>query len=422
MPGSTMSHPRLSRPGCVRWAELPSSLAPPEPAVAESFSKAFGTLPSGVWSAPGRVNLIGEHTDYNGGLCLPIALPQRTYAAAAPRSDRRLRMASVQTPRTYDLDLDDVRPGNPPGWGGYAAGVLWALQEGGYPVRGLDLMVDGQVPQGAGLSSSAALECSVAAATSDLFDLGLLADDSARVRLAGICVKAENTIAGAPTGGLDQSASLRCQPGHALLLDCRDASVAQVPFDLAGHGLCLLVIDTRAQHALVDGQYAKRRASCEQSAWQLGVSSLREVVFDDLDQMLDRLSGNRIRARVRHVVTEIERVRQMVALLRAGRLREVGPLLNASHTSLRDDFEVSCAELDVAVEAATANGALGARMTGGGFGGSAIALLPADHTAEVTAAVTGAFANNGFQAPHCFSVTASGPARHETRAPGPQPN
>ena len=172
---------------------------------------------------------MGEHTDYNAGLCLPIALPQRTYAAVRPRGDRRLRMASVQTPRTYDLELDDVRAGNPPGWGGYAAGVLWALQEDGYQVGGLDLMVDGQVPQGAGLSSSAALECAVAAAASDLFDLGLLRDDTARATLAGICVKAENTIAGAPTGGLDQSAALRCQVSHGLLLDCQDGRSTRFP-------------------------------------------------------------------------------------------------------------------------------------------------------------------------------------------------
>src|SRR5665647_2140164 len=191
--------------------------------VARSFSQAFGSEPSGVWSAPGRVNLIGEHTDYNAGLCLPIALPHRTYAAVRLREDRRLRLRSLQSPEQYELDLDDVRAGNPPGWGGYAAGVLWALQEAGHQVRGLDLMLDGQVPLGAGLSSSAALECSVAAAASDLMELGLLGNDDARAALAAICVNAENTIAQAPTGGMDQSAALRCQAGHGLLLDCRDA-------------------------------------------------------------------------------------------------------------------------------------------------------------------------------------------------------
>jgi galactokinase len=381
--------------------------------VGQSFLEAFGSEPSGVWSAPGRVNLIGEHTDYNAGLCLPIALPHRTYAAVRLRADRRLRLCSKQSSQQYELDLDDVRAGDPSGWGGYAAGVLWALQEAGHQVRGIDLMLDGRVPLGAGLSSSAALECSVAAAASDLLDLGLLRDDHARATLAAICVNAENTIAQAPTGGMDQSAALRCQVGHALLLDCRDGSIAQVPFDLSAHGLSLLIMDTRAEHALVDGQYAQRRDSCEEAARQLGVSSLREVAFHDLDEALDRLSDTTIRARVKHIVTEIERVTATVALLRAGRLPDVGALFNASHASMRDDFEISCAELDVAVETATAHGALGARMTGGGFGGSAIALVPTEDLQEVTSAVARAFTDNEFGAPHCFAITAGGPARRE---------
>ena len=388
-----------------------------EVTVGQSFLEAFGSEPSGVWSAPGRVNLIGEHTDYNAGLCLPIALPHRTYAAVRLRADRRLRLRSMQSSQQYELDLDDVRAGDPSGWGGYAAGVLWALQETGHQVRGIDLMLDGRVPLGAGLSSSAALECSVAAAVSDLLDLGLLRDDHARATLAAICVNAENTIAQAPTGGMDQSAALRCQVGHALLLDCRDGSVAQVPFDLSAHGLSLLIMDTRVEHALDDGQYAQRRASCEEAARQLGLPSLREVAFNDVEATLDQLSDHRIRARARHVVTEIDRVRQTVALLREGRLAEVGPLFNASHVSMRDDFEISCTELDLAVETATTQGALGARMTGGGFGGSAIALVPTEDTQEVTAAVMRAFADGGFGAPHCFSVTAGGPARRESLQP-----
>jgi galactokinase len=323
----------------------------------------------------------------------------------------------MQSSQQYELDLDDVRAGDPSGWGGYAAGVLWALQETGHQVRGIDLMLDGRVPLGAGLSSSAALECSVAAAVSDLLDLGLLRDDHARATLAAICVNAENTIAQAPTGGMDQSAALRCQVGHALLLDCRDGSVAQVPFDLSAHGLSLLIMDTRVEHALDDGQYAQRRASCEEAARQLGLPSLREVAFNDVEATLDQLSDHRIRARARHVVTEIDRVRQTVALLREGRLAEVGPLFNASHVSMRDDFEISCTELDLAVETATTQGALGARMTGGGFGGSAIALVPTEDTQEVTAAVMRAFADGGFGAPHCFSVTAGGPARRESLQP-----
>ena len=385
-----------------------------ESTVAQSFSQAFGVQPSGVWSAPGRVNLIGEHTDYNDGLCLPIALPHRTFAAVRLRQDRRLRLRSLQSAEQYELELDDVRPGNPSGWGGYAAGVLWALEEAGQPVQGCDVLVDGQVPLGAGLSSSAALECSVAAAISDLCGLGLLVDDSARSTLAAICVNAENTIAQAPTGGMDQSAALRSQEGRAMMLDCRDGSIAQVPFDPAGHGLALLVMDTRAEHALVDGQYAQRRRSCEEAARQLGLRSLREVAFADLDDALGRLPDPLVRARARHVVTEIERVRRTVALLRAGRLADMGPLLNASHVSMRDDFEISCDELELAVGVANSEGALGARMTGGGFGGSAIALLPAARVAEVSSAVTRAFADKGFGVPHCFSVTAAGSARRES--------
>ena len=387
---------------------------PGESTVAKSFSDAFGSAPSVIWSAPGRVNLMGEHTDYNAGLCLPIALPQRTYAAVRLRPDRLLRLRSLQSSQHYELELDDVRAGNPPGWGAYAAGVLWALQDAGHEVRGLDLMVDGQVPPGAGLSSSAALECAVAAAVSDLLGLSLLTDDSARAALAAICINAENTIAEAPTGGMDQSASLRCQDGHALLLDCRDGSARQVPFDLFAHGLSLLVLDTRAEHALVDGQYAQRRRSCDEAARQLGIPSLREVTFDDLEETLDRLPDRQIRLRAKHVVTEIERVRLAVALLREGRLPDVGPLFNASHASMRDDFEISCAELDVAVEVATAHGALGARMTGGGFGGSAIALVPAERTLEVAAAVVQAFADKGFGVPDGFAVAAGGPARRES--------
>ena len=212
---------------------------------------------------------------------------------------------------------------------------------------------------------------------------------------------------------MDQAAALRCRVGHALLLDCRDGSIAQVPFDLSAHGLSLLIMDTRAEHTLVDGQYAQRRDSYEEAARQLGPSSLREVAFDDLDKTLDRLSDITIRARARHVVTEIERVRQTVALLRAGRLPAVGPLFDASHASMRDDFEISCAELDVTVEVARAHGALGARMTGGGFGGSAIALVPTEDMQEVTSAVARAFTDNEFGAPHCFAITAGGPARRE---------
>jgi galactokinase len=356
---------------------------------------------------------MGEHTDYNAGLCLPIALPHRTYAAVRLRPDRRLRLRSRQSSEVYDVELDDVAPGNPTGWGGYAAGVVWSLEAAGYAVQGLDVLVDGRVPVGAGLSSSAALECAIAAAVSDLMGLSMLVDNHSRSALARICMDAENAIALAPTGGMDQSAALLCQETRALLLDCRDGSVQQVPFDPSAYGLSLLVINTRAEHSLVDGQYEQRRLSCERAARQLGVPSLREVPVEGLDQTLDRLSDKRIRARAKHIVTEIDRVRQTVDLLRAGRLNDVGSVFNASHESMRDDFEISSEELDLAVDTAVSHGAMGARMTGGGFGGSAIALVPDDRTLEVASAVMQGFADKDFRAPDCFAVTAGGPAQRE---------
>jgi galactokinase len=377
---------------------------------ADLFTKTYGGRPAGVWSAPGRVNLIGEHTDYNAGLCLPIALPQRTYAACSPRDDGQLRIASAQSDGVVELDVDDVGPGHPEGWAAYVAGVPWALRKAGYAAGGLDIAVDGRVPLGAGLSSSAALECAVGAAWSDLGRLGLLDSPAGRAALAGVCVDAENTIAQAPTGGMDQSAALLSDDGHALLLDCRDDSFEKVPFDLAAHGLALLVVDTRAEHSLVDGQYAERRRSCEQAAAELGVTTLREVPVEGLEGRLARLSDELLRRRARHVVTEIARVTAAVEALRAEDFPALGELFAQSHASMRDDFEISCPELDVTVEAAVAAGAVGARMTGGGFGGSAIALVEQEAVESTTRAVEQAFRDHGFAAPSCFAVTASGSA------------
>jgi galactokinase len=379
-------------------------------AAAELFRRTFASGPVGVWSAPGRVNLIGEHTDYNAGLCLPIALPQRTYAACSPRDDGRLRVVSAQGDDIVDVRLDEVAPGRPPGWAAYVAGVPWALARAGYAACGLDVAVDSSVPLGAGLSSSAALECAVGAALSDLGGLGLLDSNDGRAALAAACVEAENTIAQAPTGGMDQSAALLATEGNALLLDCRDHHTEQVPFELSRHGLALLVIDTRAEHALVDGQYAERRESCERAARELGLPTLREVPPGDLGQRLAALSSDLLRRRAKHVVSEIARVELAVQALRDNDFDEVGRLFLESHASMRDDFEISCPELDTAVATAAAEGALGARMTGGGFGGSAIALVQADTVDETTAAVERAFADKGFRAPSCFAVTASGAA------------
>lgn len=400
------------------------------------LAEAFGADETGeevhVWAAPGRVNIVGEHTDYNAGLCLPVALPHRTWVALRPRTDSLVRLASAQAPgETWTARLEDVRPGEVAGWGSYVAGVAWALREhlvaqGADPaaVPGFDAAVDSSVPFGAGLSSSAALECAVAVALDDVAGLGLAATDAGRATLAAVSIRAENEIAGAPTGGMDQSAALRAQAGHALLLDCRPGldpveSATQVPFDLDAAGLALLVVDTRAEHRLVDGQYAQRRATCEDAARTLGIASLRELAdavdaSDDpaaaLARALDALPDDVARRRVRHVVTEIGRVRELVALLREGRPDAVGPLLNASHASLRDDYEVSSVELDVAVDAARVAGALGARMTGGGFGGSAIALVRADQVETVADAVRAAFEREGLGAPGFLLATPSAPA------------
>ncbi|HWJ85656.1 MAG TPA: galactokinase, partial [Cellulomonas sp.] len=366
-----------------------------------AYRDAFGAEPAGVWAAPGRVNLIGEHTDYNGGLCLPIALAHRTYVALSPVATADVTLTSQQESDVWTQPVAEIGPGRVDGWPGYAAGVSWALAQDGHALGGYRAAVDSCVPYGAGLSSSAALESAFAVALDETFGLGLGTDDEGRRALVAACIRAENEVAGANTGGMDQSAALLSRDGTALLLDMRDGSLTHIPFDLAADDLALLVIDTRAPHQLVDGQYGQRRATCEAAAARLGVPTLREVT--DLDVALPQLEdvvlpdgaaveADVVRRRVRHVVTEIGRVEQFVALLTAGRVREVGPLMDASHVSLRDDYEVTCPELDVAVEAARAAGAYGARMTGGGFGGSAIALVDADQVATVSEAVRAAFA------------------------------
>ncbi|MGK5531769.1 galactokinase [Streptomyces sp. URMC 129] len=369
----------------------------------------FGAAPDGHWSAPGRVNLIGEHTDYNDGLVLPLALPHTARAAASRRPDRRLRLYSAGMPDggTVDLDLDALAPGTVTGWAAYPAGVAWALREDGHQLGGLNVSYESDVPVGAGLSSSAALEVVTAVALDDLFGLGL-----APTALARVAQRAERDFAGVPCGILDQMASACCTAGHVLRLDTRDLSMRQIPFSMALEGLRLLVIDTGVRHAHADGAYARRRAECEAGATALGVPALRDVPPEGLDDALARLPDATLRRRVRHVVTENDRVERVVALLDAGRARAIGPLLTAGHASLRDDFEVTCPELDLAVSASTAAGALGARMTGGGFGGSAIALVDADAAEATAGAVRNAFAAAGHHPPGIFeAIPAPGAGR-----------
>ncbi|MCA0146494.1 galactokinase [Blastococcus sp. LR1] len=375
---------------------------------AEAFAERFGQQPDGVWAAPGRVNVIGEHTDYNGGFVLPVALPHTTRAAVARRDDGLLVLASVQHPgEDAEVAVGDLEPGRPGGWAGYAAGVVHGLA-GSVP-GGLSILVDGDVPSGAGLSSSAALSCSVALAVRDLLGLDLDAD-----ALIDVARRAENDFVGAPTGVLDQSASVLCRAGSALFLDTRDGTREQVPLDLAAAGLALLVIDTGTTHDHAEGGYRERRRQCEEAAKALGVDLLREI--DDVAALAPPLAGapdgDVLLRRARHVVTEDARVLQVVAALREDAdPRAIGPVLTAGHASLRDDFEVSVPLIDVCVDAALDAGAHGARMVGGGFGGSVVALVDADAVDAVTAAVTDRFAGESQPAPRTFVVVPSAGAR-----------
>jgi galactokinase len=384
--------------------------------VREAFRERFGHKPQGIWSAPGRVNLIGEHTDYNEGFVLPFAIDRRTLVAAGPRTDAVLRFGS-----TFAADdelymevglaeLERLQPlaaelgESPLEWGAYPVGVAWALGRLGADlaaVPGLDLMFDSNVPVGAGLSSSAAIECAVALALDDLWRLGLSRPELARAgRLA------ENEFVGAPTGIMDQSASLLGIADHAVLLDCRSLETSSIALGFAEAGLAILVIDTGVKHEHATGGYRERRASCEKAALLMDVPALRDLSVDDLDRAEDKLSNETFR-RLRHVVTENQRVLDAVEALRAGDHVALGAVLDASHRSMRDDFEISTPELDLAVEIAQANGALGARMTGGGFGGAAIALVSLDDVSRVQVAVDGGFAEHGFGQPETFTVAAS---------------
>jgi galactokinase len=376
--------------------------------VRDGFEELYGVAPEGVWSAPGRVNLIGEHTDYNDGFVMPFALPHTTVAAVSRRTDGVLRLHSADVEGgVRELRVAELAPGTDRGWTAYPAGVVWALREAGHPVTGADVHLASTVPAGAGLSSSAALEVVIALALSDLYALGL-----EPWRLARLCQRAENVYVGAPTGIMDQTASACCEEGHALFLDTRDLSQQQIPFDLATEGMRLLVVDTRVKHAHNEGEYGKRRAGCERGAALLGVDALRDVPYDGLDAALARLGDDEEAVRlVRHIVTEDERVEKTVALLRAGETRAIGPVLVAGHASLRDDFRVSCPELDLVVDTALASGALGARMTGGGFGGSAIVLAEAGDVDAITKAVEEAFATAGYTAPRVFEAVPAAGAR-----------
>ncbi|MET7996272.1 galactokinase [Amycolatopsis sp. NPDC005232] len=377
-----------------------------------AFHRIHGRAPAGVWSAPGRVNLIGEHTDYNDGFVLPFALPHRLAVAATPRDDGKLNVATLGDDGQFQysdlLDIASLEPGSVEGWAAYPAGVAWVLRDHGH-AAGADLVIAGDVPSGAGLSSSHALECAVTLALLGLAGVeldGELPGTPTRPEIARWVQRSENDFVGAPTGLLDQTASLCCQDSCVLFLDVRSGEMEQVPFPLAEAGVRVLIMDTRTKHSHAEGGYGERRRGTERAAELLGVKALRDVTLEGLDAALAQLPDD-LAPLVRHVVTENQRVLDVVALLREGRLTDIGPHLDASHASMRDDYRISTSELDLAVDSARSAGALGARMTGGGFGGSAIALVRDADLEHVRSAVEQAFEAAGLRRPRTFTAVPS---------------
>ena len=354
--------------------------------------------------APGRVNIIGEHTDYTGGFVFPMAIELGVTARVSLRDDNIISISSNQMPDTVQFELSELNPESDLGWASYVAGSIWSVNRH-YPIgSGLDISLEADLPLGAGMSSSAAVECSVILALAKLFDIQV-----PKRELAQWAKDAENLFVGVPTGSMDQVASFFGKAGHALFFDTRDDLILEIPINLADQDMVFAVIDTRVKHALIDGGYAARRADCELASELLQVNFLRDVT--DLNLAISKLETNntppRVIRRLRHVVTENQRVLEAVEALNTNNLMLLGNLMSASHVSLRDDFEVSCPELNLAVETAVSEGALGARMMGGGFGGSAIALISSENVSSLTDAVTDAFMRAGFTSPMVYLVSAS---------------
>lgn len=325
------------------------------------FQKIFGAPPTHVTRAPGRVNLIGEHTDYNGGFVLPMAIDRAVWIAARRRDDRTVRMVALNLDgEESQFSLDDIQPDPKYAWANYVRGVACML---GSNAIGADLLIHGNVPIGAGLSSSAALEVCAAVTFERLGELEI-----ERLEIARLCQRAENEFVGVQSGIMDQFASLFAREGHALLIDCRDLSYEQVSLPRSA---AIVVCDTKKRRGLVDSEYNVRRAECAEAARWLGVRSLRDASMDDLKN----LSGV-LERRVRHVVTENARVKRAVEACKQNDLATLGRLMNESHASLRDDYQVSCAELDAMVAIAQKQvGCFGARLTGAGFGGCTVNLV-----------------------------------------------
>ena len=353
------------------------------------------------YAAPGRINLIGEHTDYNLGFALPIALPKPTVVKYVPDDTEAITVRSDRQNGEITISLDTT-PGAVTGWAAYVAGVIWALRRAGHRVPGGTMSVTGGVEMGSGLASSAALECAVLGAIAAATDLCL-----DRLEQARNAQSAENDYVGAPTGLMDQLAALFGEPRRALLIDFRELTVRPVPFDPDASGVVLLLINSRAPHRHAGGEYASRRTSCERAAADLAVSSLREVQ-DWAPSMVGAAVDPADARRVRHVLTENQRVHDFVAALGDRDFTEAGRILTASHASMRDDFQITTEGIDLIADTAVRAGALGARMTGGGFGGCVIALVPADNADAVGDVVRRAVSTSGYNEP-TITRTHAGP-------------
>ncbi len=378
-------------------------------ALKREFSRCHGKSPR-VFSAPGRVNLIGEHTDYNDGFVLPMAIEQRTYVAVAPREDRLLRAHSLSLASTFEADLDLPGPKQRKIWGDFVEGTAQALLGRGVRLGGADLLIDSDVPAGAGVSASAALEMAVALALVSLAGR----PDFDRVELALAGQTAEHQWVGTLSGIMDQYISALGREGHALLIDCRSLEPRAVPLALGSASI--LICDTRVKHDLASSEYNKRRAECQRAVELLsgklpGIRALRDVVTEDFERYAELLPEP-IRRRARHVVTENVRTLAAVEAFGAGDLPTFGRLMVESHRSLQYDYEVSCPELDVSVDTALdVDGVYGARMTGGGFGGCAVMLVENAAIASVKQAVERAFEQAFGTKPELFASKACGGAR-----------
>lgn len=376
--------------------------------LADRFARRFGSVPQ-VYRAPGRVNLIGEHTDYNDGLVMPVAINFSTLVAIAPRADGKLVIDSENYQEQVEFEVDHLprhRTGN---WSDYSIGVAEMLSRSGRQVLGANLMVEGDVPQGAGLSSSASIEVGIGYALLDIRTKRAHQPEMDRTELALLCQKAENEFVGARCGIMDQFIAAHGKRGNALLLDCRCLEFRHLPVP---DGIALIVSNTMVKHSIAAGEYNQRRMECETAVHELqkhlpGMRALRDVTLQELEEHGHALTEV-VRRRCRHVISENARVEQAAEALEHRDLQQFGQLMLESHRSLRDDYEVSCRELDLMVELAIKiEGVYGSRMTGGGFGGCTISLLPSDKVPEFERAVVTGYERACGRVPEIYVCSAA---------------